>query len=274
MTENFSAQDPEIQALLRRIGERLREARGKAGLSVVELARRSGLSRRTLTEIEAGRTNPTLASLAALARSAGVELQELISPGTGRSPAKLRRGRIALVGLRGAGKSTVGRRLALLREAPFVELDRRVEELAGLSLGAIFELHGTAWFQKVQREALEGVLAEGENLVLATGGSIVADEATFARLRQTCHTVWLRARPQDHLARVAAQGDLRPMRGRPRALEELAGILAARESAYARCELAIDTSGRSAESVVQELLRRFGEPGPGPVEAAGGEPGE
>jgi XRE family aerobic/anaerobic benzoate catabolism transcriptional regulator len=150
-----------------------------------------------------------------------------------------------------------------LREVPFVELDRRVEELAGLSLGAIFELHGAAWFQKVQREALEGVLAEGENLVLATGGSIVADEATFARLRQTCHTVWLRAKPEDHLARVAAQGDLRPMRGRPRALEELSGILAARETAYARCELAIDTSGRSAESVVQELLQRFGEPGPG-----------
>jgi XRE family aerobic/anaerobic benzoate catabolism transcriptional regulator len=256
MGENLSAQNPEIQGLLRRLGERLRGAREKAGLSVVELARRAGLSRRTLTEIEAARTNPTLVSLAALAQAAGAELHELLAPDAGHR----RHGRIALVGLRGAGKSTVGRRLALLREVPFVELDRRVEEQAGLSLGAIFELHGAAWFQKVQREALERVLAEGENLVLATGGSIVADEATFARLRQTCHTVWLRARPEDHLARVAAQGDLRPMRGRPRALEELAGILAAREAAYARCELAIDTSARTAESVVQELLRRFGEP--------------
>jgi XRE family aerobic/anaerobic benzoate catabolism transcriptional regulator len=243
----------ETQALLRRLGKRLREAREGAGLASSELARRAGLSRRTLTEIEAGRGNPTVTSLAALARGAGVSLERLLAHDEG----ELRRSRIALVGLRGAGKSTVGRRLALLREVPFVELDQRVEELAGLSLGAIFELHGPERYRELQARALESVLGAGENLVLAAGGSIVDDEATFARLRQTCHTVWLRARPEDHLARVAAQGDLRPMRGRPRALEELEELLSHRAPAYGRAEHAVDTSGRGVEQVVEELLGHF-----------------
>ena len=246
----------ESQALLRRVGQRLRSARERRGLSAAELARRAGLSRRTLTEIEAGRANPTLSKLAALAGAAGVELARLVAPDEDVA----RRGRIALVGLRGAGKTTVGRQLALRREVPFVELDQRVEAVAGLSLAAIFELHGPAWFLKAQAEALEQVLAEGANLVLATGGSIVTDEASFARLRQTCHTVWLKARPEDHLARVAAQGDLRPMRGRPRALEELEHLLEERSAAYGRSELALDTSDRTVEAVVAELLQRFGEP--------------
>lgn len=243
----------ETQALLRRLGKRLRAAREGAGLSSSELAGRAGLSRRTLTEIEAGRGNPTITSLAALARGAGVALEDLLAPDEG----ELRRSRIALVGLRGAGKSTVGRRLALLLEVPFVELDQRVEELAGLSLGAIFELHGPARYRELQARALESVLGAGENLVLAAGGSIVDDEATFARLRQTCHTVWLRARPEDHLARVAAQGDLRPMRGRPRALEELEELLDHRAPAYGQAEHALDTSDRGVEKVVQELLALY-----------------
>ena len=258
MPENYSAQIMNIQGenggLLRRVGRRIREAREREGLSVSGLARLAGVSRRTLTEIEAGRANPTLSNLAALAESAGVPLEDLVA-GDGVAA---RLGRIALVGLRGAGKTTVGRRLALVREVPFIELDRRVEELAGLSLAAIFELHGPSWYRKVQAEALESVLAEGQNLVLATGGSIVADPATFARLRSTCHTVWLRARPEDHLERVAAQGDLRPMRGRPRALEELKSLLEDREAAYARCELALDTSGRGVEELVETLHHRFG----------------
>jgi len=258
--EHYSARTLEAQALLRRLGERLRAAREREGLSLAELARRAGLARRTVTEIEAGRANPTLVNLLALARAAGTSLPWLVAPDEGAA----RQGRIALVGLRGAGKSSVGRRLALLLEAPFVELDRRVEELAGLSLGAIFELHGSGGYQRMQAEALEGVLAEGQRLVLATGGSIVGDETTFARLRQTCHTVWLRARPEDHLARVAAQGDLRPMRGRPRALEELELLLESREAAYGRCELALDTTGRSVEALAAELLQRFGEPARGP----------
>lgn len=244
----------ESQELLRAVGQRLRAARRAGGLTAAELARRAGVSRRTVTEAEAGRANLTLTRLDALAAALEVPLAQLLE----RDPGAQRRGRIALVGLRGAGKSTVGRRLALAREVPFVELDQRIEELAGLSLAAIFDLHGAGWFRKLQAEALESILAEGENLVLATGGSIVASEAAFARLRQTCHTVWLRARPEDHFERVVAQGDQRPMRGRPRALEELRSLLAEREAAYARCEVTVDTSERSVEEVVALLLSRFG----------------
>ena len=227
-------------------------------MPATELARRAGVSRRSLTEIEAGRANPTLASVVALAAPLRLPLERLLAP----DEESLRRGRIALVGLRGAGKSTVGRRLALAREVPFVELDQRVEELAGLSLGALFELHGADHYRALEARALESVLAEGENLVLATGGSIVEGEATFARLRQTCHTVWLRARPADHLARVAAQGDLRPMRGHPRAMDELEALLARRAGAYGQCEFELDTSAHGVEAAVELLLDRFGGPTP------------
>ena len=208
-----------------------------------------------MTEAEAGRANLSIAKLHALSSALDVRLAELVDVDVSAA----RGGRIALVGLRGAGKSSVGRKLALALEVPFVELDRRVEERAGLSLASIFELHGAAFFRQLEAEALEAVLAEGERLVLAAGGSIVASPATFARLRQTCHTVWLRAQAEDHYRRVVAQGDPRPMRGRPRALEELRAILEQRTRDYARCELEIDTSRLQVDEVVQVLLRRFAE---------------
>lgn len=244
------------QALLADLGRRLRALREAQGLSVSELARLAGLSRRHLTEVEAGRANPSITCLQDLGGGLGVGLAELL-PGAERG-AVARGGRIALLGLRGAGKSTVGRALALALEVPFVELDRRVEELAGLPLAQVFELHGSAGFRRLEAEALERVLAEGERLVLATGGSIVTSAETFARLRRTCHTVWLRARPEEHLERVAAQGDRRPMAGRPRALDELKELLAEREPLYARCELAFDTTARPVGDVVEQLVERFG----------------
>ena len=253
-SEHYKGTAMESQALLREVGQRIRAARRAGGLTAAELARRAGVSRRTVTEAEGGRANLTLTSLHALARALELPPAQLVEG----DPAALRRGRIALVGLRGAGKSTVGRRLALEREVPFVELDQRIEETAGLSLATIFELHGAGWFRKLRAEALESVLSEGENVVLATGGSIVDSEAAFARLRQTCHTVWLRARPEDHFERVVSQGDRRPMRGRPRALEELRSLLSEREAAHARCETTVDTSQRSVQEVVRELLSRFG----------------
>jgi XRE family aerobic/anaerobic benzoate catabolism transcriptional regulator len=161
--------------------------------------------------------------------------------------------RVALVGLRGAGKTTVGRLLAQELEAPFVELDQRVEELAGLSLAELFALQGSEGFLRFEREALERVLGEGGRLVLAAGGSIVQDAQGFERLRATCRTVWLRAEPEEHLERVRAQGDTRPMRARPRALEELRALLAARAPLYARCELTVVTSGRMPRAVASEI---------------------
>jgi XRE family transcriptional regulator, aerobic/anaerobic benzoate catabolism transcriptional regulator len=245
----------EFQGPLSELGRRLRAERLRAGLGVTELARLAGVSRRHVTEAEAGRANLSVGKLFDLAGALGVRAAQLVD----FDPRSVRDGRIALVGLRGAGKSSVGQKLALALEVPFVELDRRVEELAGLSLAAIFELHGVEGFRRLEAEALEQVLAEGQRVVLATGGSIVGSPATFARLRRTCHTVWLKARPEEHYRRVLGQGDRRPMRGRPRAMEELEALLAERERAYASCELTLDTSERTIDEAVACLRERYGQ---------------
>ncbi|MBM3986910.1 MAG: helix-turn-helix domain-containing protein [Planctomycetes bacterium] len=239
------------QDLFRELGRKLRSAREGAGMSVTELARQSGLSRRHVTEAEAGRANLSVGKLFDLSVALGVPLRRLFD----LEPAKP--ARVALVGLRGAGKSSLGRALALALEVPFVELDARVEELAGLSLAAIFELHGSSGFRRFEAEALEKVLSEGERCVLATGGSIVHSPETYARLRSTCHTVWLKATPEDHYARVVAQGDLRPMSGRPRAIEELRALLETREPLYAQCEHTVFTSGSTPARIVADLATRF-----------------
>lgn len=250
--EHSSAQMTEYQTFLTELGRRLRLAREGAGLSVTELGERAGVSRRYVTQAEAGRANLSVLKLAELARALRTPLAPLVDvPLASRHPERL-----ALVGLRGAGKSTVGRALAQTLEVPFVELDARVEELAGLSLSAIFHLHGPDGFHRFEAEALERVLAEGERMVIATGGSIVSSPETFARLREACHTVWLRARPADHLQRVAAQGDLRPMLGRPRAMEELERLLAARTPEYTRCALTVETTEKSVAAIVAEIAER------------------
>lgn len=218
-----------------------------------ELARRSGLSRRYVTETEAGRANPSLLKLARLAAALSVSLGTLCDlPLSGPASRVVQDRRIALCGLRGAGKTTVGRALALALEIPLVELDERVEDTAELSLAEIFDLQGPEAFHRFEADALEEVLSEG-SVVVATGGSIVDNEANFARLRETCRTVWLHAEPEDHFQRVLEQGDRRPMRNRPRALEELRGILERRSSAYALCDIKVETSGRTVEEVVAEL---------------------
>lgn len=245
------AQSMDVQGFLEEVGRRLRRGRERRGKSVTETARAAGVSRRYLTEAEAGRANPSVLVLARLAAALHVPLTDLVPA---RPPERAGE-RVALVGLRGAGKSTVGRALARLMEAPFVELDRRVEEQAGLSLAEVFSLHGPEGFHRYEAGALEEVLSEGERLVLATGGSIVDSEPSFQRLRETCRTVWLRARPEEHFRRVVEQGDRRPMRGNPGALEELRRILDERAPRYATCELAVETSGRSPEEVADEVLR-------------------
>lgn len=241
------------QTLLQELGRRLRAAREAAGLSVTSLAERAGVSRRYVTEAEAGRANLSLIKLAELARALRVPLKELCDLPTERT----RTERIALVGLRGAGKSSVGRALALALEVPFVELDQRIAEIAGLSLGEIFELHGAEGFHRFEAEALERVLAEGERVVIAAGGSIVDAPESYARLLAACRCVWLRASGAEHLRRVRAQGDARPMRGRPRAAEELEELLERRSGDYARCELALDTSGECVEDLARAIRERL-----------------
>lgn len=236
------------QAFLARLGGELRRLREEQGVALAELARRSGVSRRYLTEAEGGRANLSVEVLLRLAEALGQRPEALVA-----LAAEARVERIALLGLRGAGKTTVGRLLARELEVPFVELDQRVEELAGLSLAELFALHGTEGFLRFEAEALERVLAEGSRLVLATGGSIVQDAASFARLCATCRTVWLRAEPEEHFARVRAQGDHRPMLARPRAMEELRALLAARAPLYSRCELTLVTTGKTPLELAREL---------------------
>jgi XRE family aerobic/anaerobic benzoate catabolism transcriptional regulator len=241
------------QGFLGRLGGRLKSLREERGETVSALAARSGVSRRYLTEAEAGRANLSVLVLERLATALGVAPARLLEECAGARGGE----RIALLGLRGAGKTAVGRALARTLEVPFVELDQRIEELAGLALSELFDLRGAGAFQRYEGEALERVLAEGERVVLATGGSLVTHARTFERLAATCRTVWLRAEPEEHYARVLAQGDRRPMRARPRAMEELRAILAERAPLYARCEFHVATSARTPEEVAAELARRL-----------------
>ncbi len=238
------------QALLLALGARIRRTREELEMTVTALAERADVSRRYVTEAEAGRANLTVLKLAAMAGALRLSLSELCD----LPAAAPRTERIALVGLRGAGKSTVGALLAKELETPFVELDERVERIAGLSLTAIFDLQGVETYRRLEREALEEVLAEGQRQVIATGGSIVTSPETFARLRESCRTVWLQAAPEAHLERVLAQGDHRPVEGHPRALEELREILLRREGQYEQADVTLNTDELTAEEAASQLL--------------------
>jgi len=234
--------------VLRRFALRLRSAREESGFSVTELAEKASVSRRYLTEAEAGRANPSLLKLTALAGALGMDVAGLVACAPRRTE------RLALVGLRGAGKTTLGKRLALELEVPFIELDERVEELAGLSLSEVFDLHGVRRFRELEAEALENVLSEeGERVVLATSGSVIDSPGTWARIQETCRTVWLRAEPEEHMRRVLDQGDRRPMRDRPRAMEELRELLRERGDRYAECDRAVPTDDKDVGALAAEL---------------------
>ncbi len=160
---------------------------------------------------------------------------------------------VALLGLRGAGKSSVGRTLARRLRVEFFELDSLIEETAGMELAQLFELQGPTRYRQLEREALRRFLATTQAGVLATGGGIVTEPETFALLRQRCLTVWLRARPEEHWERVVQQGDRRPMRGNPDAMHELRALLASREPLYAQAHVTQDTSGASAATIARTL---------------------
>jgi len=185
--------------------------------------------------------------LPALARDLAARLARLGSADRGR--------RIALVGLRGAGKSTLGRMLAQHLRWPFIELDRRVEEDYGASIPDLIEMAGTATFRRHERSALEKVTAENETAVITTAGGIVSNPETYAVLLRCTHTVWIKARPEEHMSRVMAQGDFRPMAQNRAAMGDLVAILEARRADYARAEAELDTSGDSVEQSFAKLLR-------------------
>jgi len=265
--------------LLSRVGARARARRLSLGLSVKACASSSGLSARYLIQLEAGQANASLSKLSALASTLGVRVAELLSEGErGRidsllsqlSPAELEEAyellserfgaptapMISLLGVRGAGKSSVGRRLAEELGWRFIELDAEVERLADLSIAELFSLHDESYYRRLEREALLEVLGGARSSVIATGGSIVTCEESFALLHKYTHTVWLSAQAERHWERVILQGDQRPMRDHPHAMAELRALLATRAPLYQRARYCIDTSRLSVEEVLSELLDR------------------
>jgi XRE family aerobic/anaerobic benzoate catabolism transcriptional regulator len=213
------------------------------------LAQAAGLSPRFLSQIESGRGNISVVRLFELARALEIPLQDLLRSPNGHQV-------ISLVGLRGAGKTTVGRRLARSLKRQFWELDRMIEEEAGLRLGEIFALHGEDYYRRLEREVLRRFLTSGQKGVVASGGGLVTDRVTYDMLKQASLTVWLKARPEDHLARVAAQGDRRPMAGRADPLAELRTLLREREPLYAEAEVMIETSTSTPEEAAHAILQR------------------
>jgi XRE family aerobic/anaerobic benzoate catabolism transcriptional regulator len=164
------------------------------------------------------------------------------------------RDRIALIGMRGAGKSTLGTLLAQRLGIPFLELDREVEKEAGLGLGEIMELHGQAGFRRLERSVLDRLTETCPRAVIAAGGGIVAETSTYERLLGSCLTVWVKAAPEAHMQRVIDQGDLRPMRDNRRSMEDLRAILGSREALYAQADIQLETTDRSVDESLATLL--------------------
>jgi XRE family transcriptional regulator, aerobic/anaerobic benzoate catabolism transcriptional regulator len=284
------AQAPEVAAFLSAVGREVRKNRAKRGMTRRQLAQASETSERYLAQIESGAGNPSVSVLRAIAQALDLPAAALL-PEQGARTTELgaildllaqvpekdlpaltrdiaarvasrsgadRARRIALVGLRGAGKSTLGRMLAQHLGCPFIELDRRVEEDYGASIPDLIEMAGTATFRRQERSALERVLAEHEAAVITTAGGIVANPETYALLLRHAHTIWIKARPQEHMSRVMAQGDFRPMAQNRQAMGDLVAILEARRADYARAEAEVDTSGDAVEQSFAKLLRIVG----------------
>jgi len=235
---------------LRGLGERVRRARMDKNVTRKALAASSGVSERYLAQLESGEANVSVLLLREIARALEVSAASLLS-----EPLPSGR-RIALIGLRGAGKSTVGKLLAEKLLVPFIELDREIEHSSGVSIGMILDMYGQEGFRRLERQSLEQVLKTHSDFVLATSGGLVQDAETYSRLRESCHTVWLRTSPDEHMQRVIAQGDMRPMGNNAQAMDALKRILAAREPLYAQAESTHNTSGRTPETIAAEIAEQ------------------
>ncbi len=275
------------EAFVAAVGRLVRLARAKRGMTRRQLAQESGASERYLAQIESGQGNPSVIILKSVAEALDVPIIELLPRSNGRTAAMThildllgripvsdlpaiaelierhaaqdvasdRARRVALVGLRGAGKSTLGERLAQHLGCPFIELDRLVEQDYGARIPDLIEIAGLATFRRYERACLERVIAGHAAAVIATAGGIVSNPETYALLLRRTHTVWIKARPDEHMRRVMEQGDFRPMAQNREAMADLVAILDARGADYARAEAQLDTSGDTAEQSFAKLAR-------------------
>jgi XRE family aerobic/anaerobic benzoate catabolism transcriptional regulator len=282
-----SAGDAAAAAYLKALGDRVRKIRAQRGMTRRILARDSTVSERYLAQLESGRGNVSILLLRQIAAAMGVPLADLVHDGPeravefalaqqlltglgaadmaeayqllarqfGRDGGEERAGRIALIGLRGAGKSTLGRIAAERLDVPFVEMAQEIATEAGTTLSEVFSLYGQSAYRRYERRALERVIAAHPRAIIATGGSLVSEPSTFATLLRACHTVWIKASPHEHMARVVAQGDMRPMKGSPEAMEDLKRILDGRQALYSKADAAIDTSAKSPAECAEALVR-------------------
>jgi XRE family transcriptional regulator, aerobic/anaerobic benzoate catabolism transcriptional regulator len=272
-------------AYLHRLGERVRTLRNQRGMTRKALAQHAKVSERYLAQLEAGQGNISIVLLRRIARAIGLPVTQLVHEGAEppldlvlltqflerlapdmlvearklvtehfSSPSEDRR-RVALIGLRGGGKSTLGRLLAEHLDVPFIELDREIERRSGANLSEIFDMFGQETFRRAEREALDDVLRRHQHFVIATSGSIVTEPGTLELLLASCFTVWVRAEPEEHMRRVMEQGDMRPMANNARAMEDLESILKSREPLYAKAEAEVATTGKTPEQNLAELLR-------------------
>ena len=272
-------------AYLHRLGERVRTLRNQRGMTRKALAQHAKVSERYLAQLEVGKGNCSIVLLRRIARAIGLPVTQLVHDGAEppldlvlltqflerlapdmlvearklvtehfSSPSEDRR-RIALIGLRGGGKSTLGQLLAEHLGVPFIELDREIERRSGANLSEIFDMFGQETFRRAEREALDDVLRRHQHFVIATSGSIVTEPGTLELLLASCFTVWVRAEPEEHMKRVMAQGDMRPMANNARAMEDLVSILKSREPLYAKAEAVLATTGKTPEQNLAELLR-------------------
>jgi XRE family transcriptional regulator, aerobic/anaerobic benzoate catabolism transcriptional regulator len=272
--------DPDFLASL---GRRVREAREQRGMARKVLSRTADVSERYLAALEAGEGNASIVLLRRVAAALGVRLADLLDSSEPVAEQRLirrfldslphdrledvlrrlteefgqdeavRRKRITLVGLRGAGKTTLGMSLAKSLRRPLVELDKEIEREAGMSLSEVFLLYGQAGYRRIERRCLERIINSQDEIVLTVGGGIVSEPETYNLLLLNCFTVWIKAAPEEHMARVVAQGDLRPMAGHAEAMDDLRKILTSRESLYGKADAVVDTSGRTTEESFEAL---------------------